>query len=92
MLIEKQQLINEVQTFLQELKKNNPERESLEWYLINNLNRYLESLTAAGSAQEIKIATKILSRFCVDCMNWDTTLFKQCTKITHLGLKIAKNN
>ena len=92
MTIEKQQLINQVQIFLEELKKKNPEKESLEWYLINNLNKYLTSLIIANTSQEIKIANEKLGMFCIDCMDWDTPLFKRCTEITNLGLKISRYN
>ncbi len=92
MLIEKQELITEVQIFLEELKKNNPEKGSHEWYLINNLNNYLELLIITNTSTAIKSASEKLDMYCIDCMNWDTPLFKRCMKITRLGLKIAKNN
>ena len=92
MHIEKKQLISEVEIFLDELKKKNPGRESLEWYLINNLNNYLISLTAAETAKEIKLATAKFDMFCIDCMNWDTPLFKRCANISDIGFKIAMKN
>lgn len=92
MSIEKQQLIDEVKIFLEELKKKNPEKESHEWYLINNLNRYLASLVIAETAYDIKISTKKFDMYCIDCMDWDTPLFKKCAKISDIGFKLVKNN
>lgn len=92
MVIDKHELIKEAQLFLIDSKKNEPRKESLEWYLINNLIKYLEALNTSKTAGEIKVATEKLDMFCVESMDWDTSLFKRCTQITELGLKIAKNS
>ncbi len=88
--ISKNQLIIEVRSFLNALAVQQPKQESLEWYLANNLEDYLKDLEEAQKPNEIKVATKILSRFCIESMDWDTPLFKRCTKITELGLKVSK--
>jgi len=88
--IDKNNLINEAQNFLDDLEKSNPENESLEWYLINNLKGYLTAINTATTTKQIKQATEKLDMFCVDSMNWNAPLFKRCTKITDLGLKLAK--
>lgn len=92
MVIDKRELIRETQSFLTELKKNEPRKESLEWYLINNLINYLSVLNTSKTAMEIKTATEKLDMFCIECMDWNTPLFKRCTKITDLGLKLVKAN
>jgi hypothetical protein len=84
-------LIDKTQIFLNTIEKKAPKRESLEWYLINNLKDFLISIKQAQSKQALNTATRILSRFCLESMDWDTELFKTCSEITELGLKISKN-
>lgn len=91
-IIDKTLLIAEVELLLKDINFQQPEKESLEWYLRNNLIDYLEDLKKIESPGDLKICTRILSRFCVESMDWDTPLFKRCTKITEIGLKIAKNS
>lgn len=90
MVINKHQLISEIQKFLDNLEANNPSNESLEWYLINNLKEYFDEINNATTAKQIKQATEKFDMFCVDSMDWDTPLFERCTKLTNLGLKLAK--
>jgi len=90
MAIDKTQLIREIGLLLNDIEVKQPEKESLEWYLRNNLNDYLKVIDKVDNSNDLKIATKILSRFCLESMDWDTPLFKQCTKITELGLKLSK--
>lgn len=92
MVIKNNELSNEVQAFLDELINTNPKKESLEMYLINNLKIYLNALNNAETATQIKQVTERFDMFCIDSMNWDTPLFKRCTKITKLGLKAAKSS
>ncbi len=89
-IINKNKLISEVEVLLSELDVQQPQQESLEWYLKNNLYDYLQDVEKTNNANDLKIATKILSRFCLESMDWDTPLFKRCTKITELGLKVSK--
>lgn len=88
--INKEELIKEVTLFLKDIDTENPKLESLEWYLRNNLGDYLLDIKKADTSIQIKKATYILSRFCIESMDWDTYLFQRCTKITELGLKLAK--
>lgn len=91
-IIDKTLLIAEVELLLNDISFKQPEKESLEWYLRNNLINYLENLKNIENPSDLKISTRILSRFCIESMDWDTPLFKRCTKITELGLKIVKNS
>ncbi len=90
MAIDKHELIKEAQFFLYDLEGKEQKQESLECYLINNLKKYLEALNCAETAVQIQKATEDLDMFCLDSMDWDTPLFKRCTKITELGLKVSK--
>lgn len=67
-------------------------KERLEWYLINNLKVYCDSLKNAISTQEIKNAAEKLDMFCVESMDWNTSLFKRCTILTTNAFKFVKNN
>lgn len=91
-VINKDQLVDAIKKLLEDLDIKQQERESLEWYLKNNLNDYLSSVERASTPNDLKKATRVLSRFCLDSMDWDTPLFKRCSQITELGLKIAKNS
>ena len=92
MATNKNHLMDEVQKFLGDLEKSNPANESLEWYLVNHLKEYFGTMNIATTENQIKQATEKFDMFCIDSMNWDTPLFKRCTKISELGLKIAKKS
>ena len=92
MKLTKEQLIKKTEFFLEEIESFKPKNETLEWYLSNNLKKYLESIRFANGSTEIRNATRILSRFCTESMNWDTDLYKKCTAITSVGFKIGKDS
>lgn len=90
MKLYKENLIKQASSFLKELEHLNPKHGSLEWYLSNNLQTYLFSIKNADNQTEIQIATKILSRFCTESMDWDTELYKKCTDLTKTGFQLGK--
>ncbi|MBA2655187.1 MAG: hypothetical protein H0U71_09025 [Gammaproteobacteria bacterium] len=90
MNVKKLELINRTNQYINELKSHSPQIETLEWYLINNLEEYLNSIKKANSGIEIEKASKILDRFCLESMDWDTTIFKKCSELTKFGLKLSK--
>ncbi len=90
-VITKETLLQEARAFLDELSSQPMTEGSLEWYLSNNLRDYVESVERSDSAKAIKNATRILSRFCTESMNWDTILYRRCTEITEAGFKLAKS-
>jgi hypothetical protein len=92
MAINKYELIEQSQLLLCKLVNTEPKQESIEWYLINNLKQYLEILSNAETAMEIKKATEKLDMCCIESMDWNTPLFKRCAKITELVLKVEKNS
>ena len=65
-------------------------KESLEWYLRNNLSDYKRVLQSGESAQEVENATRALVRFCTESMDWNTPLYRECCAITDAGTKQAK--
>ena len=87
----KLQLIMEINQFLIELKDKSPISESLEWYLINNLESYLKGVNEANTSGDVENLSDILDRFCVESMDWDTEIFRRCTRLTKLGIKLSKS-
>ncbi len=79
--------LNELQ---KQLIEQDIEEGSLEMYLLNHVNKFLNSLMEAASAQDVDNAASIFSRFCTESMDWDMPLYKQCTAITDRGFKLAK--
>lgn len=64
--------------------------ESMEWYLKNNLQDYKKILQGSASLQEIENATRALTRFCTESMDWDNPLYKECCEITSRGMRLAR--
>jgi hypothetical protein len=85
-----QELIEAIDSLLSRLSEQSREKESLEWYLHNNLVDYKSALQCAETRQEIENATRALIRFCTESMDWDNELFRACTAITNQGIRIAK--
>jgi hypothetical protein len=67
-------------------------KESLEWYLSNNLNEYLRSIEESTKPIDILRATKLLSRFCTESMDWDTEIYKKCGDIMRIGYMLGRDN
>ena len=82
---EKQVLIKNIKIFIDDIEIIAPEKESLEWYLLNNLKEYFRSINDTKSSEEVKRVTQLFSRFCVESMDWDTDLFKKCSMLTRIG-------
>lgn len=80
----------QIDLLVKELKSASPKKESLEWYLINNLEKYLVSLNESETKGDILRATKIFSRFCIDSMDWDTEIFRKYSVLTDGVSKLAK--
>lgn len=87
----KENLISEILILLSEIVNNHPGEETLEWYLLNYLKRYLEVINESESSEEIKKSSQIFSRFCMESMNWDSELFKRCSKLGNSGFKISNS-
>jgi len=83
-------LVQSVDSYIAEFKKTEIHKDSDEWYLLNNLTDFRQLLITAKSKQDIKNASKILSRFCVESFNWDTNNFKKCVALSEEGFAVAK--
>lgn len=73
------QMLNEL---IQGIEADTPKSESVQWYLLNNLQSFKQTVENSPSRHEIENEARILSRFCIDSMDWDDPLFKAATAIT----------
>lgn len=79
-----------IDTLLEKVGEKADVKESLEWYLRNNLNDYKQVLQSDASFLEIENATRALTRFCTESMDWSAPLYRDCCGITDEGAKMAK--
>ena len=84
-------LVQSVNHLLEDIREAASVKESLEWYLSNNLLKFRDAFSKPATAEERKLAVHMLDRFCVDSMDWDSKLFKMCTMITEVGRALAKS-
>lgn len=84
-------LMQNIDSYITKLRKAAIRKDSDEWYLLNNLNDFRQSLVSAKSKQDVERASKILSRFCAESFNWDTDNFKKCAALSDEGFMVAKN-
>jgi len=84
-------LLESIDTLLGRLERESPRQESLEWYLVNNLRWYREKMQNAKTKQDVENATRVLSRFSSESMDWASDLFRECTRIEEKGVQLAKS-
>jgi hypothetical protein len=88
-------VIQKVQEVIQTLEGTNPKRESMEWYSINNLEQFKDSLERAGTISDIEKADLALSRFTVDSIEWNSrlmSLMQEIEKITSEYLRQRRHD
>jgi hypothetical protein len=85
------ELLESIDAVVNRLAQGTPARESLEWYLGNNLRSYREALQKAKTRRDVENATRALSRFCTESMEWSSELFRECTRIQEAGFALAKS-
>jgi hypothetical protein len=83
-------LIQKIDWVLEATAEKAAIKESLEWYLRNNLVRYKQLLQSDPSQMQLKDATRALMRFCTESMDWNTVLYRDCMAITSEGSSLAK--
>lgn len=86
-----QELIQSVDLLLNELTSNAIKEDGLEWYLINNLSDYRSVLNNNPTPLELENATRALTWFCTESIDWDTDLYKVCSEITIRGMSLSKD-
>lgn len=84
-------LLEAIDTVIDRLAQGNPVRESLEWYLGNNLRSYKNEIQKAKTRRDVENATRALGRFCTESMEWNSELFRECTRIEDAGFALAKS-
>lgn len=82
-------LLEMVDDLISNLEARAPARESVEWYLLNNLLKLREVATNDPSLHDIENAARVLNRFVVDSMDWGDPLFKAVTEITEQAERSA---
>ena len=85
-----QELVEDLKSLKSDLERQDLSGGSLETYLLNNTNMFLDSLKNAVTVKDIDNAASIFSRFCTESMDWDMPLYKQCSNIAESGFKLAK--
>ena len=83
-------LIDEVDSRIAELRGFNAPKDSIEFYLLNNLAKYRESLLSAESRQDVDNAASIFSRFCTESMDWGTKEYQAYIDLSTQGYAAAK--
>lgn len=63
--------------------------ESVEWYLRSYLIDYKRVLLRRGSSQEIEFATDALLRFCLQNLDTNAPLYRDCVEVAEEGARIA---
>jgi hypothetical protein len=77
-----EKLVQMTDSLIENIEKRSPKAESTEWYLLNHLRHFREISSGSPSRHEFENGLQVLSRFCVDSMDWDDPLFKAATAIT----------
>lgn len=77
-----EKLLQMLDALIEHIETRSPKAESVEWYLLNNLRQFKEISDSSPSRHEFENGLRVLSRFCVDSMDWDDSLFKAATAIT----------
>jgi hypothetical protein len=77
-----EKLLQMLSSLIERIEARQPQVETGEWYLLNNLRRFKQVTEGSPSQHEFENATLVLSRFNVDSMDWDDPLFKETTAIT----------
>lgn len=84
------ELLERADALLRSLKAAAPARESVEWCLANHLKAFRDALADGGARPHVENAARMLSRFCVDSMDWNTELFHKCSALTDDAWRAAK--
>ncbi len=71
-----EELLAKVKRLSAELESKKPAKESVEWYMINNLNTFEERIREAEIDDDLRVASRILTRFAVDSLDWGSPLMK----------------
>jgi hypothetical protein len=85
------QIVQKINSLIEQIEGNAPAHESLEWYLLNNLEEYRSALEVSRSKLETDNATRMFCRFCTESMDWETPLYKSCMEIASMGWKLANS-
>lgn len=83
-------IIKSIDELLAQIATKAAVKESMESYLQNNLRDYKSVLQVDSTPQDIENATRALTRFCTESMDWENPLYRKCCDITARGMKLSK--
>ena len=86
---DREPLLLEIKISIDEINQTNFQKDSLEQYLLNHLNLYLNNVEEGSWMALLRAADKF-SMFCTEHMNWDTEQYKKYVQLAEHGRKIAK--
>lgn len=86
-----EKLLKMVDDLISDLEARAPARESVEWYLLNNILKLREVAANDSSPHDVENAARVLNRFAVDSMDWGDPLFKAVTAITEQAERAVLN-
>lgn len=86
----KDKLLNDIDNLLQTYcSAELMPKESQEWYLRNHLVD-LKHAVDDGSKAEVEKASRLLVRFCVDTMDWESDIYRDAAPVGEAGMKLSK--
>ncbi len=88
--LHQKELIEKIDSLQKTIAMKRHEKDSLEWYLGNHLDSYLKVMGSDTPKVDMERADHIFGRFCIDSMDWDTSIFKECSAIRKLGGHLIK--
>ena len=85
-------LVGKIDELLLVIEATHPSRDSLEWYLMNNLKSYKAAVQLASDKLSVENAARAFNRFCTESMDWQTELFKRCAMLADFGLQMGRSS
>jgi hypothetical protein len=90
MITTQEQLVKQLENQLAILRSYTLERDTHDWYLYNNLEKYLKVVKSYKSASELKKAASVFGSYCTESMNWNTNEYKFYITLAEAGRKLGK--
>ena len=84
------QVVQDAEKLIRDLKSEVPERDSTKWYAINNLKTFCDALRGSEGKEDIVFAGRMLSRFATDSLDWGSDLLKQFESLAKDSRKAAR--
>lgn len=79
-----EQAVRKTKNLIKRLEATPPQKETVEWYTLNNLRDLFRDLNNIQSTEKLLESEHILSRFCTDSLDWNSDLYKEISEINQL--------